>query len=106
MAVEGLQIFGQINNPLEPPVKPGPAPTLVDETELDDEMLEEPQEEGLVGKVSPESARYFGPEGRCANCVHFMEPGSCEIVAGEIAADGICSLFSQDEMPIVEEPVA
>ena len=105
MPVDGLQIYGNIYNPLEPSVEPGPAPTDVEG--VDEELTQEPEAEPEMGggTVSPESARYFGPEGRCMNCIHFMEPGSCEIVAGQIDPQGICSLFTQDsgEDQIMEE---
>ena len=57
------------------------------------------------GTVSMESARYFGPEGRCKNCAHFFEPSSCEIVGGDIDPEGICSLFSADTEGMALEPV-
>ena len=79
-----------------------------DETEsipMMDEMpemapeIEDPSMSGGTGRVSQESARYFGPEYRCAGCVHFAEgaeTGECEIVAGPIQPDGVCSLFDPD----------
>ena len=108
MPADGLQIYGNIFNPLEPTQQVGPAPTdpmpdeaMSEELPLEEEMpLEEPMQMG--GMVSPESARYFGPEGRCMNCIHFSEPGSCEIVSGQIDPEGICSLFTQDSM---DEPM-
>lgn len=48
------------------------------------------------GQVDPEVARYLEPNYRCNNCVHFMEPGSCEIVAGPIDPEAVCSLYSPD----------
>ena len=55
---------------------------------------------GNGGRVSQESARYFGPDYRCGGCVHFMEgaggQGECEIVAGPIEPEGVCSLFDPD----------
>ena len=100
MAADGLQIYGNIFNPLEPTQQVGPAPTDIDEP-LPDEAppeeeapVEEPTQDGAM--VSPEAARYFGPESRCMNCVHFSEPGSCEIVSGQIDPEGVCSLLTQD----------
>ncbi len=49
------------------------------------------------GRVSPDVARYFGPEAICSGCVHFIEPGSCEIVAGPIDPGGRCSLWTSDD---------
>lgn len=100
--MDGLRIFGQINNPLEPSVLEGPAPTEVaPEVPVEEELPLEPEMADLPeATVSPESARYFGPEGRCKNCVHFMTPASCEIVQGEISPEGVCSLFSPgNDMP-------
>lgn len=93
---DGLRIFGQIINPLEATTPVGPEPTQVEDEDMPEEdlMQEGPQMGG--GMVSPESARYFGPDSRCKNCIHFMEPASCEIVSGSIDPDGICSLFTQD----------
>ena len=60
------------------------------------------------GTVSPELVHYVGPERMdqaCQRCIHFMEPKSCEIVAGPIDPAGTCNLFTQDsgeEEPIVE----
>ena len=62
------------------------------------------------GMVDPAVARYLGPEAVCATCVHFMEPGSCEVVSGEIDPQGRCCLHTMDmeandmEMPIEEAP--
>jgi hypothetical protein len=50
-----------------------------------------------VDKVSPETSGYMGPDKgpfECGNCVHFMAPGSCQIVAGDIEEDGCCNLFN------------
>jgi hypothetical protein len=30
---------------------------------------------------------------RCADCIHFLEPNACEIVAGEISPDGWCRFY-------------
>lgn len=63
------------------------------------------------GQVDPEAARYFPREYMCAGCIHFMEPSTCEIVAGEIDPEGICSLFVPDaadmaaDQTLVEAPV-
>ena len=66
-----------------------------------EEMMPEVQDPSAdAGRVSQESARYFGPEYRCAGCVHYLEGGgdqsSCDIVAGPITPDGVCSLFTPD----------
>lgn len=68
------------------------------------------------GQVEQSIARYFAPEFMCGNCIHYMEPNACQIVAGEISPEGICSLHTPDagamsqpdeepmqEMPMMEE---
>jgi hypothetical protein len=68
------------------------------------EPMMESGAEGMGGMVDPTVARYLGPNDRCGSCVHFMEPGTCEIVAGPIDPMGVCSLFTPD-IESVEEPV-
>lgn len=46
--------------------------------------------------VSPETARYLGPEAVCATCVHFIDPSSCEVVSGDIDPQGRCCLYEAD----------
>lgn len=65
-------------------------------------MLDAPIQGG--GQVDPESARYFTSEHSCSGCIHFMEPGSCEIVSGEIDPEGICSLYVPDAEALGAEP--
>ena len=90
--------------------QPAVMPMMDDETQQMDmpeiesmpEMASEVEDPSMAvgtGRVSQESARYFGPEYRCAGCVHFVEgaeTGECEIVAGPIQPDGVCSLFDPD----------
>lgn len=48
-------------------------------------------------KVSKSSVAYQDqPDGgrRCALCAHFVQPGSCQIVAGPISPQGYCRLFT------------
>lgn len=81
-----------------------PMPEAVDvapiEEVLPPEVPEVPAEEPIEsipgGSVDPAVARYLGPESRCGGCIHFLEPDACEIVAGPIAPDGVCSLFTPD----------
>ena len=88
----------RIGNPNAPP----PAPPVVEEEE--EEVLSAPSMmQGLeapasAGLVDPVVARYLGPESRCESCVHFMAPGSCEVVSGEIDPAGVCSLHTPDDM--------
>lgn len=83
----------------------GSMPPPADEPELEDTPIEEaaePQDsmEPMMmhggGQVSPDVARYLPPDAVCANCIHFMEPNTCEIVSGAIEPQGRCSLFSAD----------
>jgi hypothetical protein len=95
----------------------GMAPPVEEEMPVAEEMPVEATEMAMEpempavegGLVSPEAARYFGPESRCAGCIHFMEPGTCEIVAGPIDPQGVCVLFEadamMDEMPTEEMPL-
>lgn len=48
------------------------------------------------GRVDPEVARYLESNYRCFNCVHFIEPGECQIVAGIIDPEAVCSLHTPD----------
>lgn len=52
-------------------------------------------------KVSQPTSGYMGPEAgpfACGHCVHFTQPGSCEIVQGDIDPGGCCNLYeSADE---------
>lgn len=48
-------------------------------------------------KVSKLSVAYQGqPDGsrRCALCAHFVAPGACQIVEGQISPQGWCRLFA------------
>lgn len=52
--------------------------------------------QGSAGTVSQERAGYMTPDQgpfMCGNCVHFSEPSSCNLVAGEVEAEGVCDLF-------------
>jgi len=84
-----------------------PAPPV--EEPIEDEQPVEEQAEptlpqsGMLpiasgGTVDPAVARYLGPDAICQNCIHFLEPNTCEIVAGQIEPQGRCSLFEADAM--------
>lgn len=88
-----------------------PLPSASPDAQIEDEPVEQPVEEqaeptspqGMLpiaggGQVSPEVARYLGPDAICQNCIHFLEPNTCEIVAGQIEPQGRCSLFEADAM--------
>ncbi len=69
------------------------------------EMPEEPMMLPMAGggQVAQDVARYLGPDAVCQNCIHFLEPNTCEIVAGPIDPQGRCSLFTPDSVePDVE----
>jgi hypothetical protein len=84
---------------MAPPVEEMPTEMPVEEM-----PIEEPMPDMAGGLVSPEAARYFGPESRCAGCIHFMDPGTCEIVAGPIDPQGVCVLFEPDQ-EMLDEPM-
>ena len=87
--------------PVEEPIEE-PVEEVVEEAPVDD-----PTMSMGGGQVDPMAARYFGPESRCGGCVHFLAGemgGTCEIVAGPIDPEGVCSLFTADEMP-AEMPI-
>lgn len=66
--------------------------------------MDMPMESG-GGFIDPESARYFGPESRCMGCIHYMDPGACEIVSGPIDPQGVCMLYLPG-MALAAEPLA
>lgn len=52
-----------------------------------------------IGKVNPAVAGYLPPEEGpflCGRCSHFDGQGGCDIVSGEIHADGVCNLFENN----------
>ena len=66
------------------------------------EAAEEVTEPSMGGTVDPAVARYFDSSSMCSGCIHFDGQGACEIVAGPIDPEGICSLFTPD---VEEEPL-
>lgn len=74
-----------------------------EEMPIEEPMVEPQQDMMSAGMVSPEAARYMRGDARCMNCVHFMEPGNCEIVSGKIEPDGVCMLFTGDVEEASEE---
>ena len=96
MAMHGLRIGGgqpPVEDELMDQLGAASDPAVIP-TEEEAPVLEDQSYGG--GQVDPAIARYFAPEFMCANCIHFMEPGSCEIVTGEISPEGICSLHTPD----------
>lgn len=85
-----------------------PPPAPIEEPEVDDNPTEEAAEPtdatpmmmhgGGGCQVSQDVARYLPPDCICANCIYFMEPNTCEVVAGPVEAQGRCSLFTADDM--------
>ena len=50
------------------------------------------------GKVSKEQVKYQEkPKGdqKCSNCINFIEPDSCKLVAGKINPNGWCILWAK-----------
>lgn len=93
-----LRIGPPAGGPPMPP--PDEAAAMPDMTAMPPDAMAAPPEamptepEGDEGGfIDPESARYFGPESRCAGCIHFMGPNACEIVSGPIDPQGVCMLF-------------
>ena len=78
------------------PNTPSPMPQEEDVSEPAVMPMEERMQPSGGGLVSPETARYFGPEAVCENCIHFVEPGSCEVVAGPIDPGGRCCNYEAD----------
>lgn len=49
-------------------------------------------------KVDPAVARYLTSDSRCKSCEFFnADDSSCQIVAGPIDLDGVCSLFTPQD---------
>ena len=86
---------------------PTPTPPTMSQQEAIAEPAVMPMDEMMQpssgGLVSPEIARYLGPEAVCATCIHFIDPGSCEIVSGEIDPQGRCCLHEADDSGIDTE---
>lgn len=101
------------NPPTTPPAVPQPAAPAQESPEMMDALASFAGEDtatGETGLVDPEVARYTGPEAVCSSCIHFLEPGTCEVVSGPIDPGGRCSLHTADtggetkELPM-EEPI-
>jgi hypothetical protein len=91
-----LRIKGNTSPPTEDLPVEEAEPELPEQAEAASEPAMMPMAGG--GTVDPAVARYLGPESRCAGCIHFMDPGSCEIVAGPIDPQGVCVLWTPDQM--------
>ena len=83
----------RISDPNPPPRMPTQMEATADPAVIPMNEMMQPSGGGLV---SPEVARYLGPEAVCATCVHFIDPGSCEVVSGEIDPQGRCCLHEAD----------
>lgn len=101
--------------PMEDPMSMGAAagmpeqmgePEMMPEEMAAAEPIKEMGNDGMaMGMVAPEAAKYMGPEMRCESCVHYMEPGSCEVVAGKIDPQGVCMIFTPDTQNPEEAPM-
>ena len=75
-----------------------------------DEAIEEEGSEPVMdtGKISPQIARYMSADQGpfiCANCTHFQDDMSCQVVSGPIDPEGVCILFtSRAGENAVEQP--
>ena len=75
-----------------------------------DEAIEEAVSEPATdtSKVSPQIARYMSADQGpfiCANCTHFRDDMSCQVVSGPIDPEGVCILFtSRAGENAVEQP--
>lgn len=47
------------------------------------------------GKVSQTAAKYRDDSVNCGNCAHFLPPNECEIVEGQVAANGSSDRFER-----------
>jgi hypothetical protein len=94
----------------EAPVEEAPIP---EEAPVEEAPMEEPMGGGMVDQIT---VNYLGPEMgpfSCGSCKFFMQPSSCQIVQGQVEADGICNVFTpmdlpdegmpEEEMPMEEE---
>jgi hypothetical protein len=70
------------------------APMAQDTSMPPDDSMDQSMMQG--GNVDPQVARYLPPDCRCQGCIHFIDPGSCEIVAGPIDPQAVCSLYTPD----------
>lgn len=95
MAMQGLRIGGgqaPVEDEMMDQMAAASDPSVIPMEE--ETPVEAPAYSG--GQVDPAIARYFAPEYMCNNCIHFMDPNACQIVAGEINPEGICSLHTPD----------
>lgn len=92
--------IGPSTLPSEAPIDALAEEPIVDEIPVEEPTMLPMADMQMSGQVDPMVARYLGPESRCAGCIHFMGGnegmGTCEIVAGPIAPDGVCSLYTPD----------
>lgn len=97
---------------MEEPINPPSAEPMMEQP-VEQESLGPMDEASMYaggGSVEKSLVHYLGPERMemaCKNCIHFMEPGTCDIVAGGVDPEGTCNLFVMDsggeeEMPLPE----
>src|SRR5258707_575096 len=97
-----LRIAGPSGPPTPPqsPQAPEEVTEPVDNPAEDTAEPQTPQASDSSSQINPEVARYFGPDMRCEQCIHYMTgnagAGSCEIVSGPIDPQGVCMLFTLD----------
>lgn len=91
--------------PVEEPVEEAPLPEEPTEESVPDEEI--PMEEPTGGVLDQITVNYLGPEMgpfSCGSCKFFTGNG-CQIVQGQIEADGICNVFTPMDTSGGEEPV-
>lgn len=60
----------------------------------------------LDGLASPEEVNYReaeDPEVSCGECLNFMPPDACSVVAGKVNAAAVCDAFAPREDETLEE---
>lgn len=87
----------------------GEAPGLPDAQPDESQLPSEDMGGDSPGQVDPSIVVYmtpdFGPF-QCSNCVHFLAPNACHVVAGDIDPGGICHVFTPQgpQEPTSPEP--
>lgn len=106
-----LRIAGNQPPPPVEDVPVDPASEMVEQADtVSDQAMMPIEDTGTAGLVSPEVVRYMTSDRGpfiCANCLHFQDDGSCEIVSGPIDPEGVCILFEspQNDLEGVAEDV-
>lgn len=88
----------RIKDPNAAPVPPtgGPEPITHPDDPAETPGDAEPDMDlgAKMAQVSPDVARYLGPDQRCKSCSFWMDQGECQMVSGPIDPEGSCSLYT------------